>query len=231
MNGRKRFFWLAVLAAFGLLVIPTALVFAKATTHITISGPGIDDELRIDDPAEIQKILESGFPLGSMLERAPDVSSMTGYQITIFMDIGEGPEEYMRVQYYPLADGKNDIFHQERLFGTVNSSDPEVNRDLNAEWLTALPSTQITFREILASFDVTLVPASAPAGEKMPAQQNASALAAPEKERPVANQPSIPDTVPSNGRPAALYPLALAAVLGALALIGALALRRATRIM
>lgn len=229
INEKKRLYWLAVLAALFLLVIPTGLVFAKGITHIIIRGPGIDDELRIDDLSANLALMEIGFPRGSMLETPPDVSNMTGYQITIFMDIGEGPEEYMRVQYYPQTDGENDIFHQERVFGTVFSPDPEINREINAEWLTAHPSTAAAFREILASFDVTLVPAAALEVDKMPAQQEASAPAPPDKGMPAAGRPSLADTNPSAGRSTALFPLMLAAGFGALALIGALVLRRAAR--
>jgi hypothetical protein len=102
-----------------ILLLPTATALAKEIGHLIIKGPGIDEEITFDK-GEVQKLMEAGLLEGQRMANEP-TSLGTSFQMLLHLDIGEGPEPWIQLDYYPQADGKQAYVRSLELIG---SEDP-----------------------------------------------------------------------------------------------------------
>src|SRR3989304_8233127 len=93
-----------LLAIAGLL-IATTTAWAKELGALTISGPGIDGEITIDDPAAMRKLEESGFLDLSRRVRRPAEDLGSGYAMTLHLNLEEGPGPWVAWGDFPGGAG------------------------------------------------------------------------------------------------------------------------------
>src|SRR5262245_702853 len=178
----KRHF-LSVLLALALLVIPTA-VFAKELGLLSITGPGIKGDLTISEESVLRKLESSGFfDQSNQMKQAPD-NLGEGYTITSNLNLDGTMTPFIKMVYYPVADGQPGYIHM------IGRLDGETLRPVD-EWSQISPEADKFFRIVMAANDVTLqsaivaapviVEAAAPQTqpEVLPASATTTAAATP----------------------------------------------------
>ena len=109
MNQTKRhILFLAGLIA--LLAIPTFVVFAKELGLLTISGPGIQGEITLNDPNDMMKLEQSGFFDQASYVKPPENLGQ-GYNITAHLNLDGKMVPMVQMVYYPAEEGQPGYVH------------------------------------------------------------------------------------------------------------------------
>jgi hypothetical protein len=188
-----------ILAAF-----PTGMALAKEISSITVSGPGINGEISINDPEVLRDLLEAGFidQVGYMAK--PGVELGTPYTISVVLDLDGKSVPFLQMEYYPLEKGQAGYVH----YIWRNNGGSMQKQD---EWgLMALPADAL-FRELMTAKGIAL----------QSALKTAPAAAGPAAVEPAAQ--AAPASLAQLAQP---VPIALAAVIALLAAAGLLLRRR-----
>lgn len=102
MKTKRHLLLLAVVIA--LLAIPTFTVFAKELGMLTISGPGIQGEVSLNDQEAMMDLEQTGFFSTSALAKAPDdINLDMGYNITAHLNLDGKLVPFVQMVYYPVS--------------------------------------------------------------------------------------------------------------------------------
>ncbi len=170
------------------LLLPTALAAAKGLGALTIRGPGIQGELKLDDAKEMEKLDRSGFfELGRKVEAPQGLGD--GYAITRHLHMEEGLIPWDKLVYYPDPAGGQAYLYYE------GSLDKNHQGFASTGWYRVRSGTEQVFHGILAAHGVAIaVSAPAPSGSvagQPPVEAKANAIAEPAAES-VAAVPAAP---------------------------------------
>jgi len=105
MRRNGRVFWVVV-CTLVLIAIPLTSVFAKVGGVLVVSGPGIDDEIKIVDFEGIAKVEEAGF---FEVSRRVDVPSGLGegFHLSFYVDPDDMKNsKIFEMVYHPMPDGQ-----------------------------------------------------------------------------------------------------------------------------
>ncbi len=166
MNKVQRHSICCVLVVVVLLLSVTA-VAAKELGAMSISGPGINGELKIDNAKEMMSLDRSGFFDLSLKIKAPEGLS-NGYTIVRYLHMEEGLIAWDKLVYYPDPAGKQGYLYYE---GPVDKAHEGFG---GIGWYQVRQGTEAVFRNVLAAHDVAMV-ASAPGAAQSVAPKPASA--------------------------------------------------------
>jgi hypothetical protein len=138
-----------------LLAIPAGMALAKELGGLTISGPGIQGTLTMDDPEAMRELEQTGFLEPSKSVNLPKGLG-EGYILTILLNLEDGPQPWIRVAYYPGQAGQSSYFNFVYLMeGSINKP--------GGEWYLAEPKVESALRELLGAHGVAFaVPEPAP---------------------------------------------------------------------
>ena len=138
----------SILLAMLLLLLPTT-VYAKELGQLTITGPGIQGELKITDSNVLIKLMDANFfNEDNILKSAPENLGQ-GYVITSFMKIEGTLMPFLEMVYYSIdANTPGYMNITGRLNGTTLH---KVN-----EWTTISPEADKMFRIVMTVNKVTL---------------------------------------------------------------------------
>lgn len=198
---------LLVFLLIALLAISTTVVFAKELGLLTISGPGINGEVSLNDHDAMMNLEQSGFFDQAFLSKPPEGLG-EGYNLTAHLNLDGELVPYIQMIYYPTNEGQSAYIHYTaRLEGdTLQPID---------EWHLLNRKADGVLRDVLTENHITVQSAFVKAPEGV----------APAKET-VAEPVAVSTASPA---PTQLPYLIPALVVSLLALIGfALVLRRRT---
>src|SRR6185436_2186812 len=108
MNTTKRHI-LAFVLAIALLAIPT-IAFAKELGALTISGPGINGELTLNDPKDMMNLEQSGF-FDQASSIKPPENLGQGYTITTYLNLDGKVVPFIKLIYFPAEEGQAGYMH------------------------------------------------------------------------------------------------------------------------
>ena len=149
MNQTRRL-TLAFLLTLALLAVSTPQVAAKELSSLTISGPGIQGEVRLDDPEAIRKLTRIRFFDTTSFVKPPENLGQ-GYNLTAYLNLGGKIVPWFQMVYYPAAEGQSGYMHWT---GRLNGDTMQLNP--SDEWSRVPPAVGQGFRELLAAHGVTL---------------------------------------------------------------------------
>ncbi len=140
--------YVAALIAIFLLAIPVT-VFAKELGLLTISGPGIQGEVRFDNVDQLNQLMGAGFlDQDNRISKAPE-NLGEGYTVTSYLNLDGKLTPIIKFVYYPLEQGKPGyVNYIGRLDGTSLHT---VN-----EWGKLSLNADEAFREVLTANHITL---------------------------------------------------------------------------
>lgn len=197
---KTRRYILSLVVLIALLAIPTFVVFAKELSLLVISGPGIDDQISLNDPDDMAKLEQSGlFDQVTYVQMPENLGE--GYNITAHLNLDGTLVPYVEMIYYPAEEGQRGYIHYiRRLSGETMK---EVDR-----WGQILPKAEVALRDVMISNEIALqsaVPyaAVAPAQPAVVEPVIAAEPAAAEPVEPVIVEPVAepaveePNTVPT----------------------------------
>lgn len=161
MNGTKRHM-LALILVLALLAIPT-VAFAKELGMLTISGPGINSEVILDNHDDMMNLEQSGFFDQASFAKPPE-NLGDGYNITAHLNLDGQLVPFVQMVYYPAEDGQQGYVHYTaRLNGeSLQTVD---------QWSQLRPNAELTLRNVMTANNITIQPAilaAAPAVESVP---------------------------------------------------------------
>src|SRR5574340_1011233 len=158
------------------LGLRAAIVFAKGISAVMVSGPGIQGELTLDDPGDMQSLMQAGFMDQTGYLARPALQLGTPYTITVILNMGETSTPFIRMDYYPTAEGQAGYVHYTGRYNDTGLVDVD-------EWaLMALPADTL-FRKLMSSRGIEIQ--SALASDALPAAVPADGVLAREP-RPLA---------------------------------------------
>jgi hypothetical protein len=193
---------LLVFFILALLAISNSAVFAKELGLLTISGPGIQGEVSLNDQEAMMNLEQSGFFDQAVLSKAPQGLG-EGYNITAHLNLDGTLIPYIQMIYYPTNEGQSAYVHYTaRLEGeTLHTVD---------EWHLLNPKADTALRDVMGANHITVQSALVKAPE----------VVAPAKE-PVA-EPAVESIAAPVSSPALvqLPYLIPALIVGILALMG-----------
>lgn len=167
MRKSKRYL-LSLLLIVVLLSISTSVVFAKELTLLTISGPGIRNELAMNDQKLMVTLEKAGFFDQTALVQPPmNLNLEAGYNITAYLNLDGQVLPYVQMVYYAADQGQPGYVHYTGRFGGESIQTVD-------EWQILTPNADNTFRGLMTANNITLQPAlvtvpSAPAVEPLAA--------------------------------------------------------------
>ena len=207
----RTLFTLLVLA---LLLVPTFAVLAKELGQLTISGPGIDDEMTINDPSEIQSLWEAGIIDTNGFVKPPEGLGQ-GYTITAHMYLDtDALIPVVQMVYYPGEPGQQGYLHIVQRLNTGDTMSPA------DEWTRMSLSADKALRTVMQAHGVELATAFTAA---------AAAPAVEAAAEPAADPVSVPaSTTAPAPVPATIAWIVIAGVLGAMLFLGRRSLLRRT---
>ena len=110
MTTKTRWF-LSLLLAFILVILPTVMVFAKEISFLTIRGPGIKGEIMINEPEAMHRLLETGILFGEFSSaQAPDDPG-EGYHMFAYLYLDGPTVPFVELTYYPPLEGQPGFVH------------------------------------------------------------------------------------------------------------------------
>jgi len=181
--------WMLVAA---LLLTPTAIVAAKELGALTISGPGIKGELRVDGTQEMARLDGAGFFDLSRKVEAPQGLG-EGYTIVRYLNMEDGLVAWDKIVYYPDPAGGSDYIYYA---GGIDKN----NQGYSTGWYRARTGSAQVFQSVLAAHGVTIA-VGAPAPQAAPAESVAQPPIGAKAETAV--QPQVeagsPDVMPALG--------------------------------
>jgi hypothetical protein len=140
--------YVAVLLAILLLAFPMT-VFAKELGMLTISGPGIHGEFSLDNPEQLNKLMDAGFlDQDNMISKAPE-NLGEGYTITAHLNLDGKLTPFVKFVYYPVAQGEPGYVNY------IGRLDGISLRTIN-EWGKLSFSADNAFREVMTANSITL---------------------------------------------------------------------------
>lgn len=190
MKTKRHLLLLALIIA--LLAIPTFSVLAKELGSLTITGPGIDGQLVLDDPKFMMGLEEAGFFSQVALKEPPkDLNLKSGYSISARLNLDGKMVPFIEMMYFSTEAGKPGYVHYSgRLQGeAIQPAD---------DWAMLSLSADTAFRELMAANNVTLQSALPAASVQSEAPAQAPV------EAPAAAEPAV---VPVTSNRAAQMPL------------------------
>ena len=160
MNGTKRHM-LSLILALALLAIPT-VAFAKELGMLTISCPGINNEVTLDNHDDMMNLEQSGFFDQASFATPPE-NLGDGYNITAHLNLDGKLVPFVQMVYYPAEEGEQGYLHYTaRLNGeSLQTVD---------QWSRLRPNAELTLRNVMTANNITLQPAilaAAPAVESV----------------------------------------------------------------
>ena len=172
----KRKWLLSILLVLSLLVLPTVLVFAKSISSLTISGPGIKGEIKLDEPEAMQRLLETGFLFGeySLAPKSDDPGE--GYRILAYL-YQDGPTvPFVELTYYPSAKGQAGLVNY-----TARLKSDGMDMAPVDDWRRVPSTVAEQVYAVFASQGVMLQPISfSNSGQALPAQSSRDVEKEPE---------------------------------------------------
>ena len=150
MNKNQRRTLLIVLAIL-LLVFPTMLVAAKELNYLTISGPGIKNELTLKDPEDMMKLQESGFFDAPLNAKIPE-NLGEGYTVTAHLNMDGQIVPFVEMVYYPAEEGEQGYIN---VTGRFNGESVSVVN----EWGKIRPQSETVLRGLIATTGIAIQPA------------------------------------------------------------------------
>ena len=141
---------LLIVLVLALLAIPTMVVLAKELGSLTISGPGINGEMTLNDPKFMMNLEQSGFFDQAVLTKAPtNLNLEAGYNITAVLNLDGKLTPFVQMVYYATNEGQPGYVHYTgRLQGeTMQKVD---------EWNILSRSADDAFRALMTANNVTL---------------------------------------------------------------------------
>ena len=189
MNKTKRHLGVLVLVI-ALLAIPTVGVFAKELGSLTISGPGIDGEMTLDQQGAMMKLEQTGF-FDQNLSIKPPGDLGAGYNITANLNLDGKVVPFIQLVYY-ASDGIQPgyVHYTARLSG--ESLQPV------DQWRRLHKDADTALRGLMDEYNIALQPAFVAAAEAAPAVKPAVEDQTVVKEpvaEPEVNQSDVVDPV------------------------------------
>jgi hypothetical protein len=133
-----------------LLAIPTFVVFAKELGMLTISGPGIKDELTLNDPKAMMNLEQSGFFDEASLSQPPkNLNLDAGYTVTAHLNLDGKVVPFVQMVYYPTKEGQAGYVHY------IGRLDGETLKTVD-EWRLMRLSADTAFRGLMTANNITL---------------------------------------------------------------------------
>jgi len=211
MNRTQRRIWFIVLMI-ALLAIPSMAVFAKELGMLTISGPGIKDEITLDHPGGMRKLEETGFFDQASSVKPPE-NLGAGYKITAYLNLDGSLVPFVQMVYYAAEGGQPGYVHYT---GRLNGESLQTVD----QWGQLPTDAEAAFRGLTDAYNLTLQPAVAVAPVVA-----APAIESAKIEEQTAVQPaSAPSTSPSTIQTPYIWAILIATILALAA--GGLVLRR-----
>ncbi len=170
MNKTRRL-TLAFVLTLALLAIPTALAAAKELASLTISGPGIQGEVTLDDAKSMMSLQQAGFFDTYAFVKPPEGLGQ-GYNLMTQLNLDGKIVPFVQIVYYPAAAGQSGYMHWT---GRLDTNTMQLNPA--DEWSSVTPAVGTAFRELMAAHGVTLQvavaasPASGASAANLPAAQ------------------------------------------------------------
>ncbi len=176
---------LASILAVAVLLVPSLLASAKELASLTISGPGINGVLTLNNPQGLLQLQQYGF-FGtttdtSTLQSIPR-SLGQGYTVTGYLNLDGTSVPFAQGIYYPAIAGQQGYIHFTGGYDGATMKPTKVDR-----WAVVTPSAAAAFSKMVASQGVTLqlavgvpavpVPSSLPVAAAMPSGALLPALA------------------------------------------------------
>jgi hypothetical protein len=187
MTQAKRHPWVLLLVLI-LLAIPVAVVSAKELGSLTISGPGIEGEMTIDNAGGMMKLEQTGFFDQSRTIKPPE-NPGAGYDITAYLNLDGNVVPFVQMVYYAAdADQPGYVHYTARLTG-------ETLRPVD-QWRQLSKDADTAFRGLMQEYKVAL----------QPAVITVAAEAAPVVEPVVKAQPVVKEPVAEPAAPTAANP-------------------------
>jgi len=211
MNKTQRRTWFLVLMI-TLLAIPSMVVFAKELGMLTISGPGIKDEITLDHPGGMRKLEETGFFDQARSVKPPE-NLGEGYQITAYLNLDGKLVPYVQMEYYAAEEGQPGYVHYT---GRLNGESLQTVD----QWGQLPPDAEAAFRGLTDSYNITLQAGVAVA----PAVAAPVIESAKSEEQPAAQPASASSASPSTIQTSYIWAILIATILALAA--GGLVLRR-----
>jgi len=144
---------LLIALALLVLTLPTMLVAAKELSYLTISGPGIKNELTLGNPEEMAKLDQSGFFDVPLSAKIPE-NLGEGYNITAHLNMDGKMVPFVEMVYYPAAEGEQGYIHVTGRFNGDSVSTVD-------EWGKIRTSSESVLRGLMTHAGVTIQPAVA----------------------------------------------------------------------
>jgi hypothetical protein len=150
MKITRRIIWIGLALS---LLIPTTLVAAKELGKITITGPGISGVLIVDDPDELQTLIEGDIMDFTTAVPAPEEPG-EGYILTMHLKMEQDIQPMLQLTYYPDQAGGPGLFNAVILMPESGKVDPA------GKWYQVPGRTERTIMKMLASHGVYVAAAS-----------------------------------------------------------------------
>jgi hypothetical protein len=136
--------------ALAMLVLPNLVAAAKELAVLTVSGPGINGALALNDPNGLLQLQQYGFFDTSTLAKAPQ-NLGSGYTVTGYLNLDGNPIPFEQGVYYPAIAGEQGYIHFTGAFDGSTMKPASVDR-----WGVVSPAAAAAFSNMLAARGVTL---------------------------------------------------------------------------
>lgn len=155
----KRFSRLAFasILALAVLLIPGMLAAAKELSSLTVSGPGINGVLTLNEAQGLLRLQQYGF-FGTTTDTTtlPGVPQQLGqgYAVAGYLNLDGTPIPFVQGVYFPAIAGQQGYIHFTGGFDGATMKPTQVDR-----WAVVSPAAAAAFSQMVAAQGVTLQPA------------------------------------------------------------------------
>jgi hypothetical protein len=145
---------LASILAVAVLAVPSILAAAKELSALTVSGPGINGVLALNNPQGLLQLQQYGF-FGtttdtSNLTKVPQ-NLGTGYRVTGYLNLDGNSIPFVQGIYYPAIAGEQSYIHFTGGFDGTTMKATSVDR-----WAMVSPAAAAVFSQMVAAQGATL---------------------------------------------------------------------------
>jgi hypothetical protein len=158
-----------LLPIIALLLLSTSVVFAKELSLLTITGPGVRDEVALKDAQLMTNLEKSGFFDQTEFVQPPqNLNTDAGYLITAYLNLDGQVLPYAQMTYYAADQGQPGYVHYTGRFEGQGLQTVD-------QWQILSSNADNTFRGLMSANEITLqpalttVPGAAPAVEALSA--------------------------------------------------------------
>lgn len=155
----KRFprFAIASILAVAALLVPGMLAAAKELVGLTVSGPGMNGVLTLNNAQGLLQLQQYGF-----FGTTTDTSTLSniprnlgqGYTVAGYLNLDGNSVPFVQGVYYPAVAGQQGYIHFTGGFDGATMKSTNVDR-----WAVVSPEAAAAFSQMLAAQGVTLQPA------------------------------------------------------------------------